>query len=558
MTFLPIVERELRVAARRPGVYRTRWFAALGMILAWLLLLVSDQRTAAAEVSQNLFISLGVLALGFALVAGIFLTADCLSEERREGTLGLLFLTDLQGYDVVLGKLIATSVHSVYGLLAIFPVLALPLMMGGVTGAEFWRVVAVLAVTLFLSLVMGIFVSAVAREARHAMAGTFLGMLLLAGFIPAVWCLVGFLQDEKPSTVLLWPSPAVTFITALDTTYHSTDGTRDYWGSLQLVFGLGLAFLIAAALLLPRTWQEKTNRETATRAPRWPARARNAAAGFRRARRLLAINPYLWLASRGGARDLIAGLVFALLGLLWLGCLVLIFTETARHTGEEVFGVCFITAYVLHQAGKYSMAVEATRRFGEDRRSGALELLLVTPLTETEIIRGQELALQRRARGLGLLLLAVNLVMCAVVLGKRTELELNPKDQALFLELFIGGMLSLWFDFRALQSVGMWAALRTAKHQWAVVSTLGRVMLLPWVGIFLGVFLLESNSINLQPEEFGVAFILWFGLGLLVDMVVAAQARARLGLGLRYWLSERSAVARDREFSWQPAAEGVG
>jgi hypothetical protein len=29
--------------------------------------------------------------------AGIFLTADSLSEEKRDGTLGLLFLTDLEG-----------------------------------------------------------------------------------------------------------------------------------------------------------------------------------------------------------------------------------------------------------------------------------------------------------------------------------------------------------------------------------------------------------------------------------------------------------------------------
>ena len=70
------------------------------------------------------------------LFSGVFLTADSLSGEKREGTLGLLFLTDLKGYDVVFGKLIATSLNGFYALLAIFPVLALPLVMGGVT---FWE-----------------------------------------------------------------------------------------------------------------------------------------------------------------------------------------------------------------------------------------------------------------------------------------------------------------------------------------------------------------------------------------------------------------------------------
>lgn len=33
MIFLPIVERELRVAARRPSTYHTRWSAALGALV---------------------------------------------------------------------------------------------------------------------------------------------------------------------------------------------------------------------------------------------------------------------------------------------------------------------------------------------------------------------------------------------------------------------------------------------------------------------------------------------------------------------------------------------
>jgi hypothetical protein len=80
MTFLPIVERELRVAARRPGTYWTRWFAALGMMVVWLLFFGSNHRASAAELNKTLFVALGILALGFCLLAGIFLTADCLSE----------------------------------------------------------------------------------------------------------------------------------------------------------------------------------------------------------------------------------------------------------------------------------------------------------------------------------------------------------------------------------------------------------------------------------------------------------------------------------------------
>src|SRR5215831_2074206 len=137
MNPLPLIERELRVGARRPSSFRIRFFGALGVLAVWVVLLLSDYRSSAGQRSFHLFMALSILALGFCLLAGIFLTADCLSEEKREGTLGLLFLTDLRSYDLVLGKLSATSLHSFYGLLAILPILGLPLMMGGVTLGEF-------------------------------------------------------------------------------------------------------------------------------------------------------------------------------------------------------------------------------------------------------------------------------------------------------------------------------------------------------------------------------------------------------------------------------------
>src|SRR5213593_541690 len=172
MTFLPIVERELRTAARRRGTYWNRATAALAAILVFVGTFWFERQVAPKELGQHIFYVLSGLFLLSSLVAGIRYTADCLSEETREGTLGLLFLTDLKGYDVVLGKLAATSIHSLYGLLAIFPVLAVPLLMGGVTGGEFSRVALVLAVTLFLSLTLGLFISSINHDARQAMAGT--------------------------------------------------------------------------------------------------------------------------------------------------------------------------------------------------------------------------------------------------------------------------------------------------------------------------------------------------------------------------------------------------
>src|SRR5690242_21503418 len=99
-----------------------------------------------SRVGGRMFATLSFLIAIFCGLEGLRYTADCLSEEKREGTLGLLFLTDLKGYDVVLGKLAATSLNALYGLIAIIPVLAIPLLLGGVSIGEFWRMTLVLEI----------------------------------------------------------------------------------------------------------------------------------------------------------------------------------------------------------------------------------------------------------------------------------------------------------------------------------------------------------------------------------------------------------------------------
>ena len=46
MTFLPIVERELRVACRRSTTYLLRFFLALGVLVLWFFLLVMGRERA--------------------------------------------------------------------------------------------------------------------------------------------------------------------------------------------------------------------------------------------------------------------------------------------------------------------------------------------------------------------------------------------------------------------------------------------------------------------------------------------------------------------------------
>src|SRR5262245_2088604 len=126
MSFLPIVERELRIKSRRPRTYymRTGMVLTFAIVSFGIMALDWNLGKNPTLIGRDLFWALASLGFACALVAGPAITADCLSEEKREGTLGLLFLTRLKGHDIVLGKLTATSLPIFYSLVAGLPVLS--------------------------------------------------------------------------------------------------------------------------------------------------------------------------------------------------------------------------------------------------------------------------------------------------------------------------------------------------------------------------------------------------------------------------------------------------
>ncbi len=199
MTSLSIVERELRVRARQRFTSWIRVGVAATAMLISLMWLQYTSRSSPAETSRMVFSLLTWLCFALCLFEGARQTADTLSGEKREGTLGLLFLTDLGGLDITLGKFAAASVQSFYGLLAVFPVLGITLAVGGVTAGEFWRTQLALLTTLFLAAAGGLWVSARSHDelrAVLAVVGLMLGLaakttgqavgraLLLVMFVP--------------------------------------------------------------------------------------------------------------------------------------------------------------------------------------------------------------------------------------------------------------------------------------------------------------------------------------------------------------------------------------
>ncbi len=118
----------------------------------------------------SIFKTVRFFALIYCLVSGVRLTSDCISQEKRDGTLGFLFLTPLRGYDVILGKLISKGVLPLYAMLVIVPLVWLVALVGGVGGGELFYSVIAIGNTLFLSLAVGMTVSTFLRDRRRCEA----------------------------------------------------------------------------------------------------------------------------------------------------------------------------------------------------------------------------------------------------------------------------------------------------------------------------------------------------------------------------------------------------
>jgi hypothetical protein len=527
MSFLPIVERELQVAARRWLTHWTRLLAALLALLIFAgLQIIAEASKGVFNAGHYQFSILKWLSFAFAYAAGVFLTADSLSEEKREGTLGLLFLTDLRGHDVILGKLISNSVRTTYGLLATFPIIGLTLMTGGVAGAEFWRIMLIICNTLFISLAAGLLVSSVSRDSMKAMNGTLLVLVIILAGLPLMDLGWAGWDYSKFQPRLSIASPAYLFSIA-DAIYP-----RNYWISLGIQHALGWSFLILSSVCTPRAWQEKAGNANASRSSlgcRWRFGGPRGRIALRR--KLLDPNPVLWLTMRDRWLPRLTWVVTGL-GVVWLGASLLIAGDLkpleAANTMQTIFAILL----------ELWVAAQACRFFVEAVRNGVLELLLVTPLNLSQIVRSQWTSILRTFLIPTLLLLAVKTAGGLLILMQmKVSMASVRGPQNLNFVWYqamgmIAGLASFAGNLVAVAWFGMWMGLTTRKPSFAVLKTISFVLVLPWLalmfitGIFMAILAFAKGPFWMIP-------LLVAGICLVKDIVFITWSRRRLLTSLR-------------------------
>jgi ABC-type transport system involved in multi-copper enzyme maturation permease subunit len=483
MTFLPVVERELQVASRRRSTYRTRWWtAAVAIVISLFSGMLIAVSGGAPQGGAALFSTLTGYAFGLCVLAGVFLTADSLSREKREGTLGLLFLTDLKGYDIVLGKFMATSVNAVCALVAMLPAIGLSLLFGGVTGGEFWRVCAALLNACFVSLAAGMAVSAFMQDSQRAMGNTLGLLLLLCVALPLAQAL--FPMKRLPLEPG-WLSPFEPFRFARDAYFVSVPGR--FFRSIAVSHLLGWFMLGLASWRVPHLARDENAAHTGKPGSQTIGRANAQSAHPARPARakLLEKNPVLWLASSEPAATWLAWSA----AIAWLGTVML--GSWSAGSTEWIYPGARVCGFIL----KLLIGVQACRFFVQARQNGVLEMLATTPLSNDDILRGQWLALRHLFLWPCLILLGTFLVPAVVSLVTGIpNVSIYRDPTGLWLN-FPGVPAVFWFlltfaaDAFALVFVGMWLSLSMRRFTLAPAVTILVVLVLPSLFCLLGVFI---------------------------------------------------------------------
>ncbi len=474
MTFLPIIDRELRVAARKRSTFWLRVTSALvGMVIGGGLMMLSRTGAFGASAMGNaLFGVLTWLALLVALAAGLFFTSDCLSEEKREGTLGFLFLTDLRGYDVVGGKLLATSLRVTYALMSVIPVLAVTFLMGAVSGPQYWKTALALLNALFFSLAAGLMVSALSRDAQKALGATVLLLLLLVLGGPATDDIYSAAQRRMFKPLLSLASPGYVFRLA------GAWGRSPYWQALGISHAIGWGMLALACLTVPRFWQEKGRKPGASRRSYWwrygGTRRRQALR-----RKLLDRNPVLWLSCRERWQSvgmwavslIVAGVLAAFV--VW------------RRPPRDMWGLWSALSWLLVALLYLWMASQAGRFYLEARRSGLVELLLVAPLTVRQVVQGHWRAIVRMfGPPVALLLLALLAGGCLAYRTSWGSGVPRPWSHLAALVTSAASTLSTLASLAALAWFGMWMGLTSRNASLVTLKTILFVKVIPFLVIY--------------------------------------------------------------------------
>ena len=504
------------------------------MAVAALAAIVVLTDTPDATRGRELYLAVTLFGFGYAMLAGVLLTADAINEERSRGTLGLLFLTDLRWPDILLGKLAATSLKGVYVLVGLLPLLAVPLMFGGITPLQVAGHALLLVGTLALSLCVGLSVSASSRETGTAIAKGF-------GQMAALAVLPGFLMvfPSRITAHLAMASPVASFAMLFNPAELTrrpsllAAGLIFPWVLAALVFRRTLSRLIRSESA-PDDQPEKPRPSVLSRPifsrqsdPDLPPVVAHGAwgRGSPPPEGLLESDPILWLLWR---QNRFPRADKAMIGVLSVVAVPTLLASLAGPLGW--FCVAFM-AFLLHLLAVCHMASQACQRIRTLEEREALELLLTTPRAAKGTLRSYHRGFCQLFTPQFAALLTVHAML---LLGALVGGEDLPRR---FWLVPAVALAVLFAEREALSWVSLNLSLRHGRYHRALLGTVVLVVLPSWGAVAVALF---GNGLLAGMGSSGVViWLVWLLAGCAWPGCLAAVSRARAA----HWLQNHGAAS---------------
>ncbi len=529
LNLLPVITRELRAQARQPFTFWVRVLGAAALLSMSLVFGVN--RGFGINHGSELFGLLHLTLLFSIWILVPMMTADCISRERREGTLPLLFLTPLKATDIVIAKGFAHGLRALTLCLAVIPVLTVSFLMGGVA----WETVVFSLLINLPSICWALAAGLLASSLNK----TWLRSLLSAVIWSVVFLFVfAVLLGEWGGRPPYYTSVLESFFYCLQTGFRTMTAELDFviprsllYSSRPVAFRLTTAhylvgvsattlysitglcvIVLLAARNVRRNWQEKPPSAFQLWWEKKFCQPVVMLSIFHRWMKFkLERNPIGWLEVRTWSGRLVIWGWFAVM----VSIMTIAFWDGNLYQ-TKFHGIQSFMAWLL----VLSVASSAAGSFQRERETGVLELLLVSPLRVQEIING-------RLRGLWGQFLPAILLLLGVWIYWTNSFEMTGEVQHIL--FFVA-------TFATLPVIGLYCSLSSRNFIAALLRTFLWTIVVPVLVVTVSFRLLTP---------------VWFGGAYYLDTLVAVPG-VQLMLAPLFWLRLFRNL-NERKFSFERA-----
>jgi ABC-type transport system involved in multi-copper enzyme maturation permease subunit len=512
--------------------------ALLALVLTSWQLLVGSQRIEnlgdLAWFGAAVFQILAPLQLAVAMPLSALLVAAAVAHEKDRKTLDLLLMTNLSNAELVLGKLLASMLTVLVVVVAVFPLLMIVALLGGV---DYGQILGVQTVTVASALVAGSLGSTLALWRDKTFQALAMTLLVLVLWL-AAWEVVGTgaLGDELLGVsadtwaVAMSPWKAVQAASRPEFTDASSFGVFPKAVNLYLFASVaGAVILNTIAIAMVRVWNPSRESQRRTAEQREPQRTSAASAGrVATSQEVVRIhgaggkvrrvwdNPILWREIRTWAYGKRILLIRVAYWVMFAVCALAVRSIVAdRASGvfqremipaeaEPLAALLVVSLILLNALAVTSLTSE--------RDSKALDLLLVTDLLPKEIVFGKLGGAFYNAKEM--------IILPIVLCGYLWYAERIAAEQFFFLVCGLAVMNA----FAA--TLGLHAGMTYSNSRTAIATSIGTLLFL-----FLGVatcmriMLAFSSSFQYQLTSF-LGFMAGGGVGLFVALGWRNPSRA--------------------------------